>query len=118
VEKPILMEVHVFTTNEFTGEPLESEGILNDKCGLNFNSKFDELFSIFKLIYEEMIPKWYSIEDLPEQMWPDVKLWFPLFVKGSKFSGHFKVINESKIDKFVLNEITDDSIIKPIDCLD
>ncbi len=33
VEKPILMEVHVFTTNEFTGEPLESEGILNDKYG-------------------------------------------------------------------------------------
>lgn len=66
-----------------------------------------------------MIPKWFSIEDLPyDQMWTDVKLWFPLFIKGSKFSGHFKVVDQSKINKFILHEIIDNSDIESIDCLD
>ena len=65
-----------------------------------------------------MIPKWYPIGDLPfDQMWTDVRLWYPLFVKGSKFVGHFRVRNESEVYGYLLNEITNQSIIKPIDCL-
>jgi len=53
-----------------------------------------------------MNPKWYPMAGMPfDQMWTDVRIWFPLFLKGSKFVGHFKVINKSQIDKFSLNEI-------------
>lgn len=58
---PEILEVHIFRANEFSGEPTESE---------------------------EMKPQWFHIDDIPfEEMWPDDKLWMPLFLAGKKFSG-------------------------------
>ena len=38
-----------------------------------------------------MSPKWFDISSIPyDSMWPDDKYWFPLFLKGLKFSGYFK----------------------------
>ncbi|XP_014774121.1 oxidized purine nucleoside triphosphate hydrolase [Octopus bimaculoides] len=91
---PEIMEVHVFKTDSFEGIPAESE---------------------------EMHPRWFSIERIPyHQMWPDDKYWFPLFLKGSCFKGHFlfegfnKIISHSlkEVETFKNNEI--DSIVQQI----
>nr|XP_045625095.1 oxidized purine nucleoside triphosphate hydrolase-like [Procambarus clarkii] len=63
---PILMHVMVFSARGYTGTPTESE---------------------------EMKPQWFSVDNLPySQMWPDDRLWFPIYLRGGKFRGifHFK----------------------------
>jgi len=58
-----IVEVHVFKTGKFTGEPTESE---------------------------EMKPQWFYIDEIPfTEMWPDDKFWMPLFLSGKKFKGKF-----------------------------
>lgn len=60
---PEILEVHIFRTEQFQGEPSESE---------------------------EMRPQWFHIDDIPfDAMWPDDKHWFPLFLNGKKFKGRF-----------------------------
>ena len=62
-EKPEILEVHVFRTNTFSGEPQESE---------------------------EMKPQWFEVENLPyEEMWVDDKYWSPLLFAGKKFTAKF-----------------------------
>ncbi|KAK6170069.1 hypothetical protein SNE40_018550 [Patella caerulea] len=63
VGNPQILEVHVFTTTEVTGEPIETS---------------------------EMRPKWYNIDSIPfDKMWVDDKLWFPLLLSDKKFTGYF-----------------------------
>src|SRR6185369_10491820 len=58
-----LIEVHLFKSASFEGEPKESE---------------------------EMKPAWFHIDEIPfDQMWPDDKHWMPLFLSGKKFKGKF-----------------------------
>ena len=58
-----ILEVHVFTVAEFSGEPIESE---------------------------EMAPQWFALEDIPYgQMWTDDAHWLPLLLSGKKFAGKF-----------------------------
>ena len=60
---PELLEVHIFKSKSFLGEPKETE---------------------------EMKPQWFDINDIPfDKMWPDDKYWIPLFIKGKKFKGRF-----------------------------
>lgn len=60
---PEILEVHIFKTDSFLGEPTESE---------------------------EMKPKWFDKEKIPfEKMWPDDKYWIPLFLKNKKFKCKF-----------------------------
>ena len=76
---PEILEVHCFKTSQFNGEPKESE---------------------------EMFPKWFNINELPfEQMWPDDKYWFPLFLEGRKFKGKFLFDNFDKILQYELEEV-------------
>jgi len=76
---PEILEVHFFKVNEFSGKPKESE---------------------------EMKPQWFDIKEIPfNQMWPDDKLWFPLFLEGKKFKGKFLFENWDKILKYNLNEV-------------
>ena len=57
------IEAHVFKTDQFIGEPKETE---------------------------EMKPQWFFIDEIPfDQMWPDDAFWMPLFLKGKKFKGKF-----------------------------
>ncbi len=61
--KPGILEVHIFSTKAFSGEPKETE---------------------------EMRPQWFSIKEIPfSTMWPDDVYWFPLFLQGKKFRGKF-----------------------------
>jgi len=60
---PEILEVHIFRSDEVEGEPTESE---------------------------EMRPEWYDVNTLPfDEMWPDDRHWFPLFLDGKKFKGKF-----------------------------
>lgn len=58
-----IIEVHIFKSNNFIGEPTESQ---------------------------EMKPQWFNVNEIPfKKMWPDDKHWIPLFLKGKKFKGKF-----------------------------
>lgn len=71
------LNVHVFTTTSYTGEPQESD---------------------------EMKPQWYPIHSIPyDNMWADDKYWYPLLLKDSKFYGNFKFLdNETLLEYNVL----------------
>ncbi|XP_076048592.1 oxidized purine nucleoside triphosphate hydrolase-like [Oratosquilla oratoria] len=74
-----LMFVHVFSANEYTGMPSETE---------------------------EMLPKWFPEDNLPySQMWPDDILWYPLFLQGAKFKGAFHFEGHDKILKSTLQKV-------------
>ena len=58
-----ILEVHLFKSEKFSGEPTESE---------------------------EMSPKWFHVDKIPfDKMWPDDIFWMPLFLSGKKFSAKF-----------------------------
>ncbi|KAG7384121.1 Nudix (Nucleoside diphosphate linked moiety X)-type motif 1 [Phytophthora boehmeriae] len=59
-----VMEVHVFLTHKFSGEPSESE---------------------------EMKPQWYDVEEIPfKDMWADDSFWLPHVLNGKSVQGHFR----------------------------
>jgi 8-oxo-dGTP diphosphatase / 2-hydroxy-dATP diphosphatase len=61
--KPGILEVNIFKSTNFTGEPAESE---------------------------EMKPQWFDLDKIPfAEMWPDDIHWFPFFLAGKKFKGRF-----------------------------
>ncbi len=75
---PEFIEMHIFRSGDFTGEPRESE---------------------------EMRPKWFDVSEIPfEEMWPDDKHWFPLFLSGKKFKGRFLF---EGFDKIIEQELTE-----------
>ncbi|KAL3665145.1 hypothetical protein V7S43_009775 [Phytophthora oleae] len=58
-----VMEVHVFLTQQFSGEPSESE---------------------------EMKPQWYDVAGIPfKSMWADDRFWLPHVLSGKSVNGHF-----------------------------
>jgi len=60
---PEILEVHIFRSDDFSGEPTESE---------------------------EMKPSWFHADEIPfKDMWPDDIHWMPLFLSGKKFKGKF-----------------------------
>jgi 8-oxo-dGTP diphosphatase/2-hydroxy-dATP diphosphatase len=73
------LEVHVFRADNFEGQLTESE---------------------------EMKPQWFHVNEIPfDQMWPDDKYWFPLFLDGKKFKGRFVLEGQNKIIEHSLVEI-------------
>ncbi|OGZ98661.1 MAG: hypothetical protein A3C07_02430 [Candidatus Sungbacteria bacterium RIFCSPHIGHO2_02_FULL_47_11] len=62
-DNPDILEVHIFKSDNFSGELKESE---------------------------EMKPQWFNIDEIPfKEMWPDDIYWMPLFLSGKKFKGKF-----------------------------
>ena len=60
---PKIMEVHIFSVKDYTGEPVETE---------------------------EMRPQWFEVDALPyDRMWPDDGFWLPMFLAGKIFTGEF-----------------------------
>ncbi|XP_061175695.1 oxidized purine nucleoside triphosphate hydrolase-like [Saccostrea echinata] len=81
VGDPQILEVHIFTSTQFEGEPTESP---------------------------EMSPKWFNVEDIPfETMWPDDCLWFPMLLSGTKFQGYFLFQGHDKILNYTLDEVNE-----------
>ncbi|KAE8995569.1 hypothetical protein PF011_g16271 [Phytophthora fragariae] len=59
-----VMEVHVFLTRQFSGEPSESD---------------------------EMKPQWFDAADIPyKSMWADDFIWLPHVLGGKSVQGHFR----------------------------
>ncbi|XP_075973153.1 oxidized purine nucleoside triphosphate hydrolase-like [Anticarsia gemmatalis] len=77
--EPTLMDVRVFSTNIFEGTPKETE---------------------------EMLPKWFSIDNVPfNDMWPDDKIWFPYMLSNKLFFGHFHYEGFDKILNYKIEEL-------------
>uniref|UniRef100_K3WW38 Nudix hydrolase domain-containing protein n=1 Tax=Globisporangium ultimum (strain ATCC 200006 / CBS 805.95 / DAOM BR144) TaxID=431595 RepID=K3WW38_GLOUD len=58
-----VLEVHVYLTTKFTGEPSESD---------------------------EMKPQWYDVASIPfSRMWADDHIWLPHVLAGKCVNGHF-----------------------------
>ncbi len=74
-----VLQVHVFKVNKWQGDVTESE---------------------------EMKPQWFDLDALPyETMWPDDRLWMPLFFLGQKLRGQFLFdVNHQVID-YTLKEV-------------
>jgi len=65
VDDPVLLEMHVFTTENYFGDVIESD---------------------------EMRPQWFEISEIPyELMWVDAKHWWPFYFKNQPFEAHFKM---------------------------
>jgi 8-oxo-dGTP diphosphatase/2-hydroxy-dATP diphosphatase len=76
---PEILEVHIFRSDDFTGEPIESE---------------------------EMKPEWFFIDEIPfTEMWPDDIHWMPLFLKRKKFKGKFLFGEGDRILEKELEEV-------------
>ncbi|XP_039767922.1 LOW QUALITY PROTEIN: 7,8-dihydro-8-oxoguanine triphosphatase-like [Ornithorhynchus anatinus] len=74
-----LMDVHVFRTDSFHGNPTESD---------------------------EMRPQWLKQDQVPfSEMWPDDIYWFPLVLQKKKFRGYFKFQRHDVILDYTLNEV-------------
>lgn len=76
---PEILEVHIFKSDVFSGEPQESE---------------------------EMKPQWFSVDTISlESMWPDDRHWLPLFLAGKKFKGKFLFGEGDSILSMNLDEV-------------
>jgi len=65
------MQVHVFLSKEWEGEPRESD---------------------------EMKPQWFNVDAIPfDSMWPDDKFWLPRVLKGEKLRASFTFAEGDKI---------------------
>lgn len=74
-----IVETHIFKVSKFTGVPAESE---------------------------EMRPRWFATDRIPyDQMWPDDRLWLPLFLAGKNFRGRFVFNPDYQITDHKLTEI-------------
>lgn len=75
---PEVLEVHVFRTEHFDGQPEESD---------------------------EMRPQWFNVDELPfPSMWPDDPHWFPLFLEKKKFTGKFLFDHDNALIRHELKE--------------
>jgi 8-oxo-dGTP diphosphatase/2-hydroxy-dATP diphosphatase len=53
-----------------------------------------------------MRPQWFVMTNIPfDEMWPDDKYWFPMFLEGQKFSGYFLFEGHDKILKYTLDKV-------------
>ena len=76
---PVLLEVHVFKSTSFEGEPIETE---------------------------EMKPQWFSLDAIPyKEMWKDDPFWLPIFLSGKIFEGKF--LFDETGDKVLKHEVKD-----------
>jgi len=82
---PVVLHVHVFKSKKFSGEVAETE---------------------------EMLPKWFPADDCPfEQMWPDDKIWYPIYRHGQKFKAYFLFRGQTEILSYYIRDFYDSSKI-------
>lgn len=57
--------------------------------------------SIKPVSSEEIIPRWFSFEEIPyrKQMWDDYRYWLPLVIGGKKIRGEFTYGKDVKVIK-------------------
>lgn len=78
VEKPGVLEIHLFESFDFKGEPVETE---------------------------EIEPKWFKVSEYPfDKSWPDDRYWFPFYIEGKTFRGSFLFDGYDKITSYEIVE--------------
>ena len=78
-ETDLEIEVHVFTTSEFDGQPTESE---------------------------EMRPQWFAHSDVPyDLMWKDDRHWLPHVLAGKRVQGRFHFNNPD--EQIILEQLVE-----------
>ncbi len=71
--------VHVFRTEEYQGEPRETE---------------------------EMRPQWFPIQAIPyEQCWADDIVWLPWLIEGKKFKAEIWLADDGSLEKHEIKEV-------------
>lgn len=71
------IEMHVYVANNYIGEITESE---------------------------EMRPEWFDVDNIPyKQMFPDDKLWLPVFLEGKNFEAYFKFDEDFNVLEYNIN---------------
>lgn len=71
--------VHVFRTNEYRGEPQETE---------------------------EMRPQWFPVQAIPyDQSWADDRYWLPLLIAGKKFEAEIWLADDGSLEKHDIREL-------------
>lgn len=76
---PELLEVYVFSAQEFDGEPEETA---------------------------EMAPCWFARAAIPfDQMWKDDRYWLPVLLAGRNFEGEFYFANNDTLVRHAIKEI-------------
>lgn len=66
------IHVHIFLANDYEGEPTETD---------------------------EAIPLWAPIDSIPySEMWEDDRLWVPLVLNGTRFSGRYIFDDDKMLD--------------------
>lgn len=72
------LQVHVFITRSWQGEPTETE---------------------------EMAPQWFPITDIPyTEMWPDDPFWLPQVLAGKKLRAEFEL---DEHDRIVIKQVAE-----------
>ena len=72
--------VHVFRTNDFTGQPNETE---------------------------EMRPQWFKVADIPyADCWADDEYWLPLLIAGKKFAAEVWLNDKNEVIKADVKELS------------
>lgn len=88
---------------------LQKRGILTFKSGNNINEV--HVFSATSFNgeikeTEEMSPQWFPKNKIPfQKMWPSDRHWFPLFLEGKNFRGHFLFDETDSVIDHNLEEI-------------
>ena len=82
VEKPGVIEIHMFESFDFKGEAVETE---------------------------EIEPKWFKVSEYPfDKSWPDDRYWFPFYIEGKTFRGSFLFDGYDKITSYeIIEELID-----------
>lgn len=56
---------------------------------------------------EEMMPKWFHVEDIPyNDMWDDDKFWLPYVIDGKKVTGTFTFDSDDKLLTHAIQVVT------------
>lgn len=98
--QPQLMEVHVFRTEHYIGQPIETEG----ECLVSKSHK--PLVTV--PFFLEMCPQWFGHSDIPfDSMWPDDYEWYPHMLQGKYFDGYVLFEGHDRVLKSELTGLRD-----------